>query len=197
MPRAARTPGCPTAGAWPGPAQAGHRRRQPAPPSASLRRGPRDGRDDRGVRERPPRHIGVDNPWMQCVHADSQRAELHRQRVGQQPYPALGRAVADVASRAHEAGDARHVDDRPGAARDHDSGGGPAPAERPVEIRLDGAREVAVRHLEERRHVRRDPGVVDHHVQSAEVLGHRYRVVDIPGPAHVAGHEDGASRKVA
>lgn len=68
----------------------------------------------------------------------------------------------------------------PGAARHHDSGGGPAPAERPVEIRLDGAREVAVRHLEERRHVRRDPGVVDHHVQSAEVLGHRYRVVDIP-----------------
>ena len=100
--------------------------------------------------------------------------QLDRGRAGQLVHPGLRRRVADVRPARPVPADAGHVDDAARPARDHDPGRVLDAEEHPARVdgqRVEERRVVRLRERQRPRHAH--PGVVDQHVQAAELVDRR------------------------
>src|SRR5713226_441682 len=110
---------------------------------------------------------------------------LHRDRLGEEPHPALGRAIPGQGRRAAQPGDRRGHDDRPATRAAHQRDAVFDREEYPVEVDRGLPPPIRQAHLDDRGRHDADPGIGHHDVEPAVTpfdLGHDLL------PAPLVGH---------
>ncbi|MFT6607946.1 MAG: hypothetical protein ACJA1G_000018 [Qipengyuania sp.] len=115
-------------------------------------------------------HVGVDIARRDRVDGDPEARAFLRQRLGEAVNPAFGGGVVDLAILSGLAIDRPDVDDAAPSAFFHPREGGLGGVETAAQIGAHDRVPVRVAHLEQRA-VAGDPGIVDHHVDRAMLLG--------------------------
>src|SRR5450631_1536560 len=118
------------------------------------------------------RPVGAEPAWLDKGHCDPEPGDLLRERLGQPLQRPLGRVIGADGGEGTDAADARYLDDVPGALGPHDRQGGLGDPESAEDIRLQLGADLLLGELLDRAEVP-VAGVVDHNLESAEVLGCR------------------------
>ena len=114
------------------------------------------------------RHVGLDKPECDRVDPHAQRPQLLGHRLGHPDQAGLGGRVVHLPRHPDQPGDRRDVDDRAALGLHHDERAGARDVERAGQIGLDNRGPVLLAHHHQQL-VAREPGVVDHRVEPAEL----------------------------